>query len=109
MSIPRCHLKGVDNDVCCYTLFGFFDASKAAYAAVVMKTLKNTHTQFIVAKTRVALMQTITIPRLELLSALIFSRLITTVSSLLESLLSDHRTRCCTDSTVALYWIKGTN
>ena len=97
--------------MCCFTLYGFCDASKAAYAAAVYLVIrlgKNTHTQFLVAKTRVAPMQTITIPKLELLSASILSRLITTASSVLESSLSDLRLQCYTDSMVALYWIRVT-
>lgn len=86
VSIPRSYYEGIHKDVTSYTLCGFCDASTAAYATVVylvMKTQRNTHTQFLVAKARVAPMQTLTIPRLELLSALLLSRLITTVSSVL--------------------------
>ena len=54
-------------------------------------------------------MQTLTIPRLELLSALLLSRLITTMSSVLKSTLPDLDIEYFTDSTVALYWIKGTS
>ena len=80
VSIPRSYYEGIDEEVCSYTLCGFCDASTTAYVAVVylvMKTRRTTHTQFVVAKTRVAPMQTLTIPRLELLSALLLSRLIT--------------------------------
>ena len=110
MSIPTSYHQGIDDNVCSYVLCGFCDASITAYAAVVyfvMKTQRNTHTQFIVAKTRVASMQTLTIPRLELLSALLLSRLIITVSSVLGSTLPDLEKEWYTDSTVALHWIKG--
>ena len=92
--------------MCSYTSCGFCDASTTAYAAVVyliLKTQRSTHTQFIVAKTRVAPMQTLTISRLELLSAMLLSRLITTISAVLESTLPDLKLECYTDSTVALY------
>ena len=112
VSLPRSYCEGINKDVCSYTLYGFCDASTTAYAAVVylvMKTRNTIQTQFVVAKTRVAPLQTVTIPRLELLSALLLSRLIANVSSILESTLSDVGMECYTDSTVALYWIKGTN
>ena len=112
VSIPRSYYEGIHEDVTSYTLCGFCDVYTTAYTAVlylVMKTRRNTHTQFLVAKTRVAPMQTLTIPRLELLSALLLSRLITTVSSVLESTLPNLDIECFSDSTVALYWIKGTN
>ena len=112
VSIPRSYYEGIDEDVCSYTLGGFCDASTTAYAAVVylvMKTQRKSRTQFLVAKTRVAPMKALTIPRLELLSALLLARLITTVSSVLESTLPDLQKKCYTDSTVALHWIKGTS
>ena len=46
-------------------------------------------------------------PRLELLSALLLARLIATVSLVLEPAFSDLKIECYTDSTVALYWIRG--
>ena len=92
VTIPRSYHRRIDEEVCSYVLCEFCDASTTAYAAVVylgMKTWANTHTQFVAAKTRVAPLQTITIPRLELLSALLLSRLLATVSSALESTLPD--------------------
>ena len=57
-----------------------------------------------VAKTRVVPLQAQTIPRLELLSALLLSRLITTVSNSLKSTQQRLELRCFT---VALFWIHG--
>ena len=110
VSIPRSYHKGFNGEVYSYTLCGFCDASRTAYAAVIyllMKTQTRMYTQFLVAKTRVAPVRMLTIPRLELLSALLLSRLIITVSSALESTLPDLDMKCYTDSTVALYWTKG--
>lgn len=63
--------------------------------------------RFVVAKTRVAPLQSQTIPRLELLSALLLSRLVTSVSDSLQYTLSPMEQRCFTNSQVALYWICG--
>ena len=65
-----------------YRLYGFCDASIAAYAAVIYLVEENSddnHSSFIVSKTRVAPLQTQTIPRLELLSALLLARLMVNV------------------------------
>lgn len=81
LSIPRSYHLGNGESVPSHTLCGFCDASTTAYAAVIylaVKTPQDTHTQFLASKTRVAPIQAITIPRLELLSALLLSRLITT-------------------------------
>ena len=111
VSIPRSYHQGILDSVCSYSLCGFCDASTTAYAAVVYlvsKTETSTHTQFLASKTRVAPLQTLTIPRLELLSALLLARLTTAVSSVLDSAIPDFTIECYTDSTVALHWIRGT-
>lgn len=110
ISIPRCYLHGVNSEVKTYSLCGFCDASTGAYAAVVYLVIETTNSSFVkfaASKTRVSPINSQTIPRLELLSALLLSRLMETVSQNLELPLT--QMRCFTDSTVALYWIKGLN
>lgn len=112
LTIPRSYQHGIKESVTSCSLCGFCDASTTAFAAVVylvMKTEDETHSQFLACKTRVAPLQSITIPRLELLSALLLAQLITTVQSALNSSLPELEMECYTDSTVALHWIKGTS
>ena len=70
---------------------------------LVTKTDVSTSVQFVVSKTRVAPLQTQTIPHLELVSALLLSRLVVSVSNSLQSTLSQLRVQCYTDSQIALY------
>ena len=108
VSIPRYLFDDVE--YASYELWGFCDASMAAYAAVVYIVAKGSTgelVRFVTSKTRVAPIQTQTIPRLELLSALLLARLITSVSHSLGSQLTLAPPKCFTDSRVALYWIQG--
>lgn len=91
-------------------LQGSSDASKTAYAAVVYLLIDSGYgciTRFVAWKTRVAPLKEQTIPRRELLAAVLLSKLISSVSQALESELSLSPSSCFTDSVVALYWIKG--
>ena len=108
--VPRYLLCDVHHQVDSYTLIGFCDASKKAYAAVVylrVKTQEGLHVKFLTSKTRVNPLQPQTIPRLELLSALLLTRLLVSVKKGLESRLPLSEITCYTDSRVALYWIQG--
>ena len=49
------------------------------------------------------------IPRLELLGALILSRLVVKVQEALRDFVDVSEVICLTDSTVALWWIKNTS
>ena len=110
VSIPRSYFYHVEGSLISVTLCGFCDASVQAFAAVVylvMKTSCGTNVQFVVSKTRVAPLQSQTIPRLELLSALLLSKLIVSVSQSLQPTLPQLQLHCYTDSQIALCWIRG--
>ena len=72
-----------------------------------MRTRSDITVRFVVAKTQVAPLQTQTIPRLELLSALLLSHLITTVSESLESTHPQLKPKCFANFQVVLFWIHG--
>ena len=112
MKIPRCYTQEDQQDPVGYQLHGFCDSSLSRYATVVYLRATSgasIQTAFVASKTRVAPLSQLTILRLELLSALILSRLITTVEEALKPLVAIERIYCWTDSTTALHWIIGTN
>ena len=92
-----------------FELHGFSVASSQAYGAVVyLRTIYDDETissVIVTSKTRVAQVKHQTIPRLELLGALVLTRLVSTVRKSLDS--STHL-NCFywTDSTVVLFWIR---
>ena len=76
LTIPRCYSWSSEHDIQGCNLFGFCDESSRAYAAMVyirVSTNAGRSVEFIVSKTRVAPATRITIPRLELLSALLLA------------------------------------
>lgn len=107
LSVSRRYLSGDDKKITSRYLCGLCDASSRAYAAVVYLVStddENTEISFVAAKTHVAPLKS---PRLELLSALLLSRLIFTVAESLKSAISQLEKKCFTDSQVSLYWIQG--
>ena len=74
---------------------------------MVSNTASTTQVKFVASKTRVSLLKKVTIPRLELLSALLLARLITSVTNAIKYDLQVSQPSCFTDSTVALHWILG--
>ena len=108
--IPRCYLSINPDSPVSARLIGFCDASAKAYAAVVYLRLEGeaqVSVRFLAAKTRVSPLGGVTIPRLELLSALLLSKLMVSVRTALQSELPLEDPVCYTDSRVALYWIRG--
>ncbi|GFX89294.1 integrase catalytic domain-containing protein [Trichonephila clavipes] len=108
IKIPRC-LNLSSNGIKRLTLHVFCDASKKAYAACVFLRVEyegNVFVKLIQAKTRVAPLKDISIPRLELLACVWGTRLAASVKNDLN--LPDVRIYYLTDSMTALAWIQRT-
>lgn len=89
-------------------LIGFSDASESAYGGCIFlrSIAENGHifVNLLCAKTKVAPLKTITMPRLELCGALILARLANKVTTSLK--LNIHERIFWTDSTIVLGWLK---
>ena len=114
VEIPRCVLKNSPEDKIVSTeLHGFSYASKDAYGAVVYMRVEResgkVDCNIIASKSRVVPLKGETIPRLELLSALILARLMNTVKVALKEVVEINRTLYWLDSQIALWWIFGTD
>ena len=105
VSVPRCYVPVGTTENC--ILYGFCDASKSAYAAVIYLYSVSGSVQFVASKTRVAPLVQTTIPRLELLSCLLLARLMAHVKAALETVVKVQLGACFTDSKVALFWVQG--
>ena len=106
LTLPRSYFNTVRDESADYHLYGFCDASVTAYAAVVYlveSTWDHMCSSFVASKTRVAPLKVQTIPRLELLSAVLLARLVTTISESLSSRITLNEPRCFTDSQVSLF------
>ena len=103
VKIPRCYFRSRPVQ---FKLHGFSDASNRAYAGVVyIRSLYEdggVDVRLVTSKTRVAPLKRQTIPRLELLGALILARLINS----LDLTEGNVKTFYWTDSTTALCWIR---
>ena len=91
IKVPRCYFSNaITAKPECYELHGFCDASSKAYAAVVYLRTVNSNGEIevnlVASKTRVAPMKRQSIPRLELLGANIFARLVNSVQRAISSL-----------------------
>ncbi|XP_076626466.1 uncharacterized protein LOC143344360 isoform X2 [Colletes latitarsis] len=87
----------------------FCDASLEAYAAAAYIRIEvekaPTSTILIMAKSRVAPLKPLSVPRLELQAALLAARLANTITEELD--IEFHRRFLWSDSTTVLWWIKG--
>ncbi|KAL5476354.1 hypothetical protein EMCRGX_G026289 [Ephydatia muelleri] len=110
ISIPRWYSANSDDSVATFSLQGFCDASTRAYAAVVylkIQSISGVEVRLLASRTRLAPLNKQTIPRLELLSALLLSKLVYSVTNAINSEYTLEKPCCYTDSIVALYWITG--
>lgn len=106
MSVNRYYFPAEERKMKSATLHSFGDASRGAYGAVVylcIKTEDGHRTSLVASKSRVTPSSPMSIPRLELLVALIVARLFSSVQEALEKVLSIKETFCWTDSTTAFY------
>ena len=107
VKIPRCYRH--DEEVDRVSLHTFVDASRLAYGAVSYARYRyasgRISAALVTAKARVAPIKAVSIPRLELIAAVLGVRLAETVSEKLEILLSQHTV--WTDSMDVIYWIRG--
>ena len=106
VSVPRCYFTSTSTPID-IQIHAFSDASKKAYATAVYLRSEyedgRVEVRLLSSKTRVAPIKQQTIPRLELLGALISARL---VSTLLKSLPRKIKPTFWVDSTAALCWIR---
>ena len=106
LRVPRCYFPVYKTPVS-IQLHGFSDASCQAYAAVLyIRSIfsdGSVDIQIVSSKSRVAPIKQQSIPRLELLGALILSRL---SNSVLTSLPNHVETFFWTDSMTVVYWIQ---
>lgn len=107
LEIPRClSLDGIHS----CQIHGFSDSSEAGYGAVtylrVIDSLDRVHIFFLCAKSRVAPIQRVSLPRLELCAASLLADLLKYVKKIYSPLLPPFEVFAWSDSTVALSWIK---
>ncbi|KAK3873849.1 hypothetical protein Pcinc_021180 [Petrolisthes cinctipes] len=108
-SVKRCYTPGISwKDLNGAELHAFGDASEKGYGACVYLRVPQSDgkfsVSFVMSRGRVSPIKSVTLPRLELIGALLCARLVTFV----ESTLHINVPVCCwTDSTVTLSWIKG--
>ncbi|XP_035227029.1 uncharacterized protein LOC118199315 [Stegodyphus dumicola] len=105
IKISRFLLVESDNQ---FQLHGFCDASEKAYAAAIYyRSVLDTgqiNVQLVIAKTRVAPLKTISLPRLELCGALLLTKLMDFTGRALNTPIS--QVYFHTDSTIVLAWIR---
>ena len=89
-------------------LHGFGDASPKAYGAAVyirvIDSVGQVSSKLVMSKSRVAPIKEVSLPRLELLAAVVNARLLKFVVDTLQ--IKMHRVVCWTDSMVTLHWIR---
>ena len=90
-------------------LHGFSDSSSEVYCAVVflrLITANGVFVNFLCAKTKVAPLKSLSIPKLELLGCLLLTDLLKECQSAFRGRVEVNDVYCWSDSEIALCWIK---
>ena len=101
LTVPRPYFKQRP-DAC--NMFVFSDASTKAYGAVVYLSYQD-QVALVMSKSRVTPTKSITLPKLELMAAVMAARLANFVKSSLDNYDLSSTTHLWTDSQIVLYWI----
>ena len=108
LNIPRCYLEFPMNRYSQFELHAFGDASELAYAAVeYLRALSidgHVSTILVMSKSRIGPVKRVTLPRLELMAAVITTRLCTYARNVLDC--SIDRIYCWTDNLSTLHWVR---
>ena len=106
--VPRIYAD-MSRDVDCVELHGFADASVKAYGCCIYMRVKyvdgSVVSCLVCAKSRVAPIKKMTVPRLELCGAVLLSKLMANVYSCFASCIELLKVFCWVDSSIALSWI----
>lgn len=109
LSIPRCYVSVSWNNKQKIEFHCFCDSSTLAYGAVIyLKVLEldnSVSVSLVLSKARVCPLRPVTLPRLELLGAVVGSKLLRSVMGSMN-VPEDVKYFCWTDSKVVLQWIK---
>ena len=111
--IPRSYFYRIEVEIVSHALHGSADASLIGYCSVVYlvyRTVANKYfSELVCSKSKVNPVAKLTLPKLELLAALILALLMNTVKkSLSDEIPHLEQVICWGDNTSALFWIKST-
>ena len=111
--IPRSYFYRIEVEIVSHALYGFADASLIGYCSVVYlvyRTVASLYfSELVCSKSKVNSVVKLTLPKLELLAALILAWLMNTVKTALSDEIPHfEQVICWGDNTSALFWVKST-